>query len=202
MWKEAIQAELNSLSKQKVFGPIVRTPKGVMPVGYKWVFVCKRNEKNEIIRYKTWLVAQDFLQRPGIHYEETYAPIMDAISFRFLISLVAKENLDMQLMDVVIAYLYGSLDNDIYMKILEGYKMPETYNPTSRSMYSIKLQKSLYGLKQSGRMWYNCLSEYLLKEGFENNPICPCVFIKKSESGFAIVSVYVDDLNLVGTPKE
>ena len=127
---------------------------------------------------------------------------MDAISFRFLISLVAKENLDMQLMDVVIAYLYGSLDNDIYMKILEGYKMPETYNPTSRSMYSIKLQKSLYGLKQSGRMWYNCLSEYLLKEGFENNPICPCVFIKKSESGFAIVSVYVDDLNLVGTPKE
>ena len=127
---------------------------------------------------------------------------MDAISFRFLISLVAKENLDMQLMDVVIAYLYGSLDNDIYMKILEGYKMPETYNPTSRSMYSIKLQKSLYGLKQSGRMWYNCLSEYLLKEGFENNPICPCVFIKKSESGFAIVSIYVDDLNLVGTPKE
>ena len=127
---------------------------------------------------------------------------MDAITFRFLISLVAKENLDMQLMDVVIAYLYGSLDNDIYMKILEGYKMPETYNPTSRSMYSIKLQKSLYGLKQSGRMWYNCLSEYLLKEGFENNPICPCLFIKKSESGFAIVSVYVDDLNLVGTPKE
>jgi hypothetical protein len=51
-------------------------------------------------------------------------------------------------------------------------------------------------------MWYNCLSEYLLKEGFENNPICPCVFIKKSESGFAIIAVYVDDLNLVGTPKE
>ena len=108
----------------------------------------------------------------------------------------------MQLMDVVIAYLYGSLDNDIYMKIPEGYKIPKTYNPTSRSMYSIKLQKSLYGLKQSGPMWYNRLSEYLLKEGFENNPICPCVFIKKSESGFAIVSVYVDDLNLVGTPKE
>ena len=51
-------------------------------------------------------------------------------------------------------------------------------------------------------MWYNHLSEYLLKEGFENNPICPCVFIKKSESGFAIVAVYVDDLNLVGTLEE
>ena len=150
-----------------------------MPVGYKWVFVCKRNEKNEVIRYKARLVAQGFSQRPSIDYEETYAPIMDTIIFRFFISLVAKENLDMQLMDVVTAYLYGSLDNDIYMKILEGYKMSETYNPTSRSMYSIKLQRSLYGLKQSGHMWYNRLSEYLLKEGFENNPICPCVFIKK-----------------------
>uniref|UniRef100_A0A2N9I099 Reverse transcriptase Ty1/copia-type domain-containing protein n=1 Tax=Fagus sylvatica TaxID=28930 RepID=A0A2N9I099_FAGSY len=201
-WKEAIQAELNSLLKREVFGPIVQTPEGVMPVGYKWVFVRKRNEKNEIIRYKARLVAQGFSQRPGIDYEETYSPVMDAITFRFLISLVVTENLDMRLMDVVTAYLYGSLDNDIYMKIPEGYKMPEAYNSKSRNMYSIKLQRSLYGLKQSGRMWYNRLSEYLLKEGFENNPICPCVFIKKSESGFAIVAVYVDDLNLVGTPEE
>ena len=51
-------------------------------------------------------------------------------------------------------------------------------------------------------MWYDRLSEYPLKEGFENNPICPCVFIKKSEFGFAIVTVYVNDLNLVGTPEE
>ena len=127
---------------------------------------------------------------------------MDAITFRFFISLIFTENLDMRLMDVVTAYLYGSLDNDIYMKISKEYKMPETYNSKSRNMYSIKLQRSLYGLKQFGRMWYNRLSEYLLKEGFENNPICPCVFIKKSESGFTIVAVYVDDLNLVETPEE
>ena len=69
-------------------------------------------------------------------------------------------------------------------------------------MLSIKLQRSLYGLKQSGRMWYNRLSDYLLKEGYVNNPICPCVFIKKSEIGFVIIVVYVDDLNLVGTPEE
>jgi hypothetical protein len=43
-------------------------------------------------------------------------------------------------------------------------------------------------------MWYNHLSGYLLKEGFENNLICLCVFIKKSEYGFAIIAVYVDDL--------
>ena len=51
-------------------------------------------------------------------------------------------------------------------------------------------------------MCYNRLSEYLLKEGFVNNFIYPCIFIKKSETGFAIIVVYVNDLNFVGTPEE
>ena len=69
-------------------------------------------------------------------------------------------------------------------------------------MFSVKLKRSLYGLKQSGRMWYNRLSEYLVNQGFKNDQISPCVFIKRSESGFAIIAVYVDDLNIVGTPNE
>ena len=188
--------------KRDVFGPVVQTPASIKPVGNKWVFVRKRNENNDIIRYKARLVAQGFSQRPGIDYEETYSPVMEAITFRFLISLAVSEELDMRLMDVVTAYLYGSIDSDIHMKIPEGFKLPEAVSTKPRSMLSIKLQRSLYGLKQSGRMWYNRLSEYLLKEWYVNNPICPCVFIKKSETGFAIIAVYVDDLNLVGTPEE
>ena len=65
------------------------------------------------------LVTQGFLQRPDIDYEETYASVMDAVTFRFFISLIAKENLYMRLMDIVTAYLYGSLDNDIDVKIPE-----------------------------------------------------------------------------------
>ena len=65
-----------------------------------------------------------------------------------------------------------------------------------------KLKKALYGLKQSERMWYNHLSEYLLKEGYMNNTICPCVYIQRSDSGFAIIAVYVDDLNIIRTPEE
>ena len=201
-WREAMQTELHSLIKRDVFGPVVQTPASIKPVGNKWVFVRKRNENNDIIRYKARLVAQGFSQRPGIDYEETYSPVMDAITFRFLISLAVSEELDMRLMDVITAYLYGSIDSDIHMKIPEGFKLPEAVSTKPRSMLSIKLQRSLYGLKQSGRMWYNRLSEYLLKEGYVNNPICPCVFIKKSETGFAIIVVYVDDLNLVGTPEE
>ena len=55
-------------------------------------------------------------------------------------------------------------------------------------------------LKQSSRIWYKHRSEYLMKEGYKNDLICPSVFIKKSEIGFAIIAVYVDDMNLIGTP--
>ena len=201
-WNDAVKAELHSLEKRKVFGPVVLTPDGVNPVGYKWVFVRKRNENGDITRYKARLVAQGFSQRPGIDYEETYSPVVDATTFRYLISLAIREGLDLRLMDVVTAYLYGSLDNDIYMKLPEGFHLPEAYKSSSRERYSIKLNKSLYGLKQSGRMWYNRLSEYLIKEGYANDPICPCVFLKRLGTEFVIISVYVDDINIIGTPNE
>ena len=61
----------------------------------------KQNENDEIFRYKAWLVAQGFSQRPGIDYEETYSPVMDAITFRYLINLTVFKGLDMCLIDVV-----------------------------------------------------------------------------------------------------
>ena len=85
------------------------------------MFVRKYNDKNEIARYKARLVAQGFSQRPGIDYDETYSPVMVIITFRYLISLSVSEGLDMHLMDVVTTYLYRMLENDIYMKVHEGF---------------------------------------------------------------------------------
>ncbi|GJZ86735.1 putative copia-like polyprotein [Tanacetum coccineum] len=84
----------------------------------------------------------------------------------------SKDKKNMHLMDVFTAYLYGSLDSDIYMKIPKGFNMPEALSAKPKDIYSINLQRSLYGLKWSGRMWYNCLT------------------------------VYVDDLNIIGANKE
>jgi hypothetical protein len=123
--------------------------------------------------------------------------VVDASTFRYLVSLAVRERLDLRLMDVVIAYLYGSLENDIFMKLPEGLNLPEACNPNSREQYSIKLNKSLYGLKQSGRMWYNRLSEYLSRKGYKNDSTCPCIFIKRSNKEFVIIAVYVDDLNII-----
>ena len=85
------------------------------------------------------LLHKVFSQRPRVDYEETYSPVMDAITFRYLMSLTASKNLDMYLMDVVTAYLYGSLDNDIYMKIPEGFKIPEALDSKSRDICAVKI---------------------------------------------------------------
>ena len=84
----------------------------------------------------------------------------------------------------------------------EGFAMPKSSNSKSRKIYSIKLQRSLYGLKQSERMWCNRLSEYLMKEGYTNDAICPCIFIQKSISELVKLASFVDDINLIGTPIE
>ena len=72
------------------------------------------------MRYKARLVAQGSTQRPGVGFNETYSPIMSGITFRHRISLAVQKRLSMQLMDVVTAYLYGSFDLDIYMKVPDG----------------------------------------------------------------------------------
>lgn len=51
-------------------------------------------------------------------------------------------------------------------------------------------------------MWYNGLREYLLKEWYKNDPICPCIYMKISENEFVIIVVYVDDINIIGTLDE
>ncbi|GJQ91780.1 copia protein [Tanacetum coccineum] len=130
-------------------------------------------------------------------------------TFAYNVALEVMENdedhepkLDLCLMDVVRAYLYGSLDTEIFMKLPDGFKVLESCKTSSREQYAIKLNKSLYGLKQSGRMWYNRLSEYLLKEGYKNDSICPCIFIKRTGLEYVIIAVYVDGLNIIKTPGE
>ena len=96
------------------------------------------NKMNEIIIYKARLVAQGFLQKPVIDYEEIYSPVMDIKIFRYLISLAVSQNLELRLMNVVTVHLYGDLDTEIHMKIQEGFPLPEA---KLRSTYSIQLRR-------------------------------------------------------------
>ena len=112
----------------------------------------KHNKNNEIVQYKECLVAQCFSQHHGIDYEETHSPVMDDITFLYLINLVVSEKLNMQIMDVVTAYLYGDLDIKIYMKVIERLKLFDSNSFRPQNTLSTRLRRSLYGLKQIGWM--------------------------------------------------
>jgi hypothetical protein len=125
---------------------------------------------------------------------------MNGITFRYLISLAIQNHLSLQLMDVVTAYLYESLDSNIYMKVHNGIPVLNVH--ANHNMYCVMLVKLLYGSKQSGRMWYNQLKEFLVNKSYSSNDDFLCVFIRKSTTGFCIISVYVDDLNIIGHTKD
>ena len=83
------------------------------------------------------------------------------------------------------------------MKVPEGILILNQ-DRANRVLYSVLLKKSLYGVKQSGRMWYNRLSDFLHQKGYTSNEDYPCV----RGRGLCIISVYVDDLNIIGTPRD
>ena len=151
------------------------------------------------MHYKVQLVAQGFTQRPRVDYDFTYFPIMDFRTFHYLLGMAIQYALDTQLLDVMTAYLYGPLDAHIYIKPPPNFlaNSPLEDNPGIYS--SLHLQKAQYKLKQAERMWYQHLHEFLLHHQFSHDQALPCLFILKNSSGFVVVAVYMDDLNLVGT---
>ena len=146
-WSAAVESELGNLTGKGTWEEAV-LPAGRKVIGCKWVLKTKTDADGNVIKYKARLVAQGFSQQPGIDFEETFAPVGRSTSLRILLTLAAAHNLEIHQADVEGAYLNGDLDRDIYMKI------PQAYNQLDSSCNALKLRKTLYGLKQSGREWW------------------------------------------------
>lgn len=193
-WWKATEVEWDALTRREVFEGPMEVPQGRKKVDGKWIYDIKRNARGEIARYKARLVARGCTQRKGIDYNETFAPVVDLITFRILIAFALHYGLHIESMDVVTAYLYGDIDVEIYMEIPEGIPVPPGMkNP------GFRLKKSLYGLKQSGKTWYETLTKFLRSRGFQNFRMSPCVFVRRNGNELSIIVVYVDDLNIIGT---
>jgi hypothetical protein len=128
-------------------------------------------------------------------FYETYAPVSDYTTARLLLTIVAVKKLYLVQLDVKNAFLYGGMDATVFMKQPEGYN-----DGTNRAC---KLIKSLYGLKQSPRMWYNCLSEALSRNGFRKSIHDQALFIRTNDKETTIwCLVYVDDILMASSMKE
>jgi hypothetical protein len=184
-WKKAIDEEITSLLANNTWTEYDELPCNLKPLKGRWVFTHKLDQNNRIIKFKARWVIKGYEQVEGIDYDETFASVAKGPTLRILMALAASENLIIHQMDVSTAFLNGDIDTEIWIEL------PETSGRQNR--YG-KLNKSLYGLKQSPRLWQQKLSEELLRLGYRQLRNDNCVYLKDD----IIILVYVDDFLILG----
>ena len=142
------------------------------PIGSKWAFKKKLNAIGKVEKYKARLEAKGYSQVEGIDFGDTFSPIAKLTSIRFLLSLTTTFDLEVEQMDVKTTLLHWNLDEEIYMK------QPEGFIVKGNKELACNLKKSLYGLKQYPRMWYQKFNAYILGLGFVRSNDDHYVFYK------------------------
>lgn len=190
-WEAAIKDELNSFQVNNTW-TLVPRPGNKNIVDCKWIFSIKHDEYGNPLRYKARLVARGFRQEYPSDYSETFAPVARMDSFRFMIAFANQHQLLIHYMDVKTAFLNGKLKEEIYMEVPKGVE-------NKNNNYVCKLNKSLYGLKQAARCWFEVFEESLKGKGFKNSLVDRCIYMldRGNISKNIYVILYVDDLVIV-----
>jgi hypothetical protein len=192
-WRESIKKELNSMIDKKVweFKKKHEIPSDRRLIGSKWVF---KRKKNGV--YRSRLCALGYSQIPGLDFTDNFAPVINEITFRILIGASLIEGWNAEVIDVETAFLYGELEEEIYMKIPEGLEYIE---PINRDDECCVLGKAIYGLVQASRQWWKKFTMVLVKDlHFESCVADVCLLKRVSNDGVVYLCIYVDDVLLVG----
>nr|GFC06251.1 retrovirus-related Pol polyprotein from transposon TNT 1-94 [Tanacetum cinerariifolium] len=164
-------------------------------IGTKWVYRNKKDERGIVIRNKARLVSQGHTQEEGIDYEEVFAPVARIEAIRLFLAYASFIGFPVYQMDVKSAFLYGTIEEEVYVCQPLGFEDPQHPNKV------YKVVKALYGLHQAPRAWYETLDTYLLENRFQRGTIDQTLFIKKEQKDILLVQIYVDDIIFGATNK-
>jgi hypothetical protein len=159
----------------------------------KWVYKIKQKSNGSVDHFKARLVAKEFDQQCGIDYNETFSPVIKPSTIRIILSLVVQFNWSIRQLDISNAFLHGFLGEEVFMEQPQGFVDKDYLHHVCR------LHKSLYGLKQVPRAWFNRLSQFLLDLGFKASLVDPSLFIFHHGNIKLFMLIYVDDILLTGT---
>jgi hypothetical protein len=192
-WVLAMQEELNNFTRNEVWHLVPRPNQNV--VGTKWVFRSKQDEHGVVTRNKARPVAKGYPQVKGLDFGETYAPVARFESIRILLAYATYHGFKLYQMDVKSAFLNGPTKEEVYVEQPPGFEDSEYPN----NVY--KLSKALYGLKQAPRVWYECLRDFLITNGFKVGKADPTLFTKTIANDLFVCLYYVDDIIFGSTNK-
>lgn len=188
-WKMAMEEEIRSLIENQTWELVVLPP-GKKTIGCKWIYKMKTDENGKIVRYKARLVALGFSQKFGVDYDLVFAPVVRQITLRTVLAIASCRRMRVKHVDIKTAYLYGDLDETIYMR------QPPGLESEDKELVCI-LKKSLYGLKQGARMWNRKITGILKICGFVASSADPCLFIKNCDGKLIFILIYVDDVIII-----
>jgi hypothetical protein len=188
-WQNACLQELEALRRRDVY-KLVPRPRGRKVIKNRWVFDVKTDG-----RKKARLVAKGFSQVEGLDYDQVFSPVVRFETVRLILAMAALQNWTISGVDVRNAYLYGELDEEIYMEQPEGFRAP------GHEDFVLRLIKALYGLKQAGLAWWRTLRDSMKELGFEGLKSDAGLFIFRNKHGFVIAVIYVDDALFCGPNK-
>ncbi|KAJ9545524.1 hypothetical protein OSB04_025231 [Centaurea solstitialis] len=153
-----------------------------------WLFRHKFRADGTLERYKARLVVNGKTQQVGIDCEETFSPVVKPATIRTVLSLAMGRKWDIHQLDVKNAFLHGHLQETVYM-----HQPPGFFN-TRLPDHVCKLRKSLYGLNQAPRAWYQRFANYLLTIGFVCSKSDTSLFVYNQGDDIAYLLLYVDDI--------
>ena len=158
----------------------------------RWLFVKKLGKDGRVERYKARFVARGFQQRPGIEFDQTFAPVTSKGTLRMLLAGVVFRKMYSRQIDVKTAFLHGVIDPNLklYLRQPDGFVQ---VGSDGRPLVC-RIVKSLYGLKQAPRAWHDNVRAVLTDAGFRATRSDPALFVRLDADGlWSWVLTYVDD---------
>jgi len=171
-WVNAMHEELNKFKRNQVW-ELVERPSDHNIIGTRWVFCNIQDQDGIVIRNKARLVAQGYTQIEGLDFGETYALVARLEAIRIVLAYACAHNIKLYQMDVKSVFVNDYIYEEVYVE------QPPSFEDDKKPNHVYMLRKTLYGLKEAPRAWYERLRDFLLSKDFKMGKVDTTLFTKK-----------------------